>query len=118
MNSSELAVMRKTTTAFIAADYVDIIITRGISLLPKKRVRLIPQQDFVSNFVRKGDEAAFAPRFILLAEWNADIREDDKFTYEGVIYIVTALHDRTNKYEFKADIRTGIGPYDVYNSEE
>lgn len=118
MNATELAVMRRTTTGFIAADYVDVVIMRNGNPLPKQRVRLIPQQDFVSNFLREGDEASFAPRFILLAEWDADIHEDDTLTFEGIIYAVAALHDRTAKYELKADLRTGIGPYDVYNSED
>jgi hypothetical protein len=117
MDNSELAVLRRQTAAFIAANPVQITLNRnvrtpngkgGFTVSPtpqaEQTFRRIPVgqgQTQVSSRNVDGDEVQ--PKFVLIGYWDANIGNNDTFTLDGRNYNVDYVRD-TSQYETWAEV--------------
>ena len=121
MNPVELEVNRRATLAFIAADVVRLSL-REMKKVPNgsggfkydeqparepQSFRLIPQQDVMPT-IQTLDGVQVTPTFVLMGEFNADIRRWDVFELNGHKYQVVSPirpeHSVESRYFTKADV--------------
>jgi hypothetical protein len=115
LRSSELAVQRRISRAFIAADSVEVELTRPTrtpdgaggfetgpdTLLGPQRFRLLPQEDgATARSTAEGETAT--PEYILMGDSDVDVARWDKFTLGGRRYQVLYIDNR--QYEIKAEV--------------
>lgn len=119
MAVEELAVQRRLTTAFIARNPTDIILTpnsrqsngaggwRKVAGTPRvsQTMSLIPQTQWRGGAepTRTAEGEVDRIDYILVAEWNAVVAEDDTWTVGPVVYRVEFLFP-SNGYEVKAGV--------------
>lgn len=114
----ELAVMRRNTTEFIAADDREIVLTRTPRLdngtggtkagvptpLPAQTMRLLPQDASSSTERRLPDGAVVVPTWVLLGEYTADMKRGDTFPLpDGTTGEVVYVHEK-RAYEVKGEV--------------
>lgn len=117
IQADELVILRANTTAFINADYKDIILNRvtradngaggfteAEAPIAAQRMRLIPQQGNMSPLRETLDGEAVQPDYVLLGEWNADIQRWDTFEDAGRRYQVLFVHEKSS-YERKGEVK-------------
>lgn len=116
--TSELAVQRKITAAFIAAKFSMIALTpyvqqktttggrQGIAQTPRE-----PQRFHIIERVSTARSETHVPgglqneqEFTLLGNWDAVVEVHDRFTLEGNDWEVIAI-DHNNGYERRAAVR-------------
>lgn len=115
LRAAELAVQRKQTRAFIAADAVEVELTRrtrtddgaggvevgNATLLGPQRFRLIPQEDGATARVTAEGETA-TPEYILMGDSDVDVARWDEFVLGERRYQVVYIDNRG--YEIKAEV--------------
>lgn len=97
---SEVAIHRRNTTAFIAADPVTLVFEHykkeqtpggGYKIVAdgsvSLRVRLIPATESGEQ-VDTTSGKTIKLVYTVLAEWNADVRQRDRFTRDGEEYVL------------------------------
>lgn len=111
---------RRSTAAFIAADPIDLALSRPVwssdgaggriadtpLTLNAQRFRLIPQVD-AGLFRITADGRQVNPEFRLLGVYDADLQRGDRFDYNGATYEVVAIADKRD-YQTKAEV-TRVG---------
>jgi hypothetical protein len=112
----ELAVQRKLTAAFIAADSLQLALLRTPAVpdgaggvrsgptqtLPAQTLRLIPLGDGAQErFTRDG--VAVTPSYMLMGKHDADIQRFDEFTLDGRRYQVVFVN-QNQQYEVKGEV--------------
>jgi len=113
--AAELAVQRKISKFFIAADYLMIPLQRrprtpdgagGMTVgepvpLPAQRFRLIPQEDGATARTTSEGETA-TPEFILMGHWDCDMARFDEFELDdGRRFEIVYIDNR--QYEIKGE---------------
>lgn len=115
LRTSERAVQRRITRAFIAADAVEVELSRrtrtpdgagGVEvgpgvLLSPQRFRLLPQEDGATARVTSEGETA-TPEYMLLGDADVDVARWDEFELDGRRYQVVYIDNR--QYEIKAEV--------------
>lgn len=115
LRSAELAVQRRNTRAFIAADAVEVELSRATrtpdgaggfetgtpTLLAPQRFRLLPQEDGATARTTAEGETA-TPEYILMGDADVDVARWDTFTLAGRRYQVLYIDNR--QYEIKAEV--------------
>jgi len=115
---SEIDIMRAQTKAFIDADPKTILLNRLVKtpngsggfvsnwlpLMDNQVLRLIPQHGNMSPTRETLDGQAVQPDYVLLGEWNADIKRWDAFTDGGRRYMVLFVHEKAT-YEKKGEVK-------------
>lgn len=116
----ELQINRDNTAAFIAADPVELILTRVVKdedgaggyknvkhqMPNSQRFRMIPSNDRMPEVIASNGTYP-RPEYTLLGEWDADLMEDDEFEFQEVVYkIINPVRPvHTDKaYERKGDV--------------
>lgn len=102
-DAREIDYQRINTKIFIDSDPVDILLTHhirsrsdegGFTTTPavaasSQIFRLIPQQDVMSS-VQTPDGVTLTPTYVLLGEWNCDMRQWDTFEVNGVKFVIVS----------------------------
>lgn len=116
-NPTELAVDRRNTAAFIAADPTVILLTPRVRTKtgtggytwteqPPRRpqtFKIVESNSRARTDVRVIGGVSHQVEFTLLGHWDAVIGENDIFTHEGAEWEVLAL-DYFNGYEQRASV--------------
>lgn len=119
INRVELIMRRRVVKAFIKADVMPLVLTRELPAVKNPETggyvrasgdpSVLDPQDMriIQNVRRYTDglvnaEAGDIPNteYRLLAEWNADIEEDDTFIWEGEHYYVSGIHEARDESIF------------------
>lgn len=115
IRTAERDAQRRLTRAFIAADPVDVELTRRVRsddgaggvevgagvLLGPQRFRLIPQEDGATARTTAEGETA-TPEYILMGDVDVDVERWDEFELDGRRYQVLYIDNR--QYEIKAEV--------------
>ena len=118
---SELNVMRAQTKQYIAFNPDSVVLTRevrtpdgaggwtttGSTPLPPQVMRIIQQRESNGTERRNRDGEVVRPALVLLAEWDANIKRNDTFTWEGQtaeIVWVQALETSGGVYELTCEV--------------
>lgn len=115
LRTAELAVQRRNTRAFIAADAVEVELSRttrtddgaggfeqgSVTLLGPQTFRLLPQEDGATARTTAEGETA-TPEYILMGDSDVDVERWDTFTLAGRRYQVVYIDNR--QYEIKAEV--------------
>lgn len=117
----ELAVMRQQTNDYISWNPVDIVLHRSILVedgeggfepapgspedIVSQTFRLITQNESVNVVSQTIDGEEINPEFVLLGEYNADVKAGDWFTLADpeIVYDVKFVRDNRN-YEVWAGV--------------
>lgn len=114
----ELAVMRRNTEAFIAADDRQIVLTRTPRVengtggtragapapLPAQTLRLLPQDTSTSTERRLPDGTVVVPTWVLLGPHTADLKRGDTFPLpDGTTGEVVYVHEKKD-YQVKGEV--------------
>ena len=114
----ELRMMRRNTTAFIAADDRQITLTRTPRLnngtggtrpgtptpLPTQTLRLLPQAESTSTERTLPDGRVVKPTWVLLGDYTADMLRGDTFPLpDGTTGEVVYVHEKRD-YEVKGEV--------------
>lgn len=116
IGTGELAVQRRLTTSFIAADSMIVVLMRSVpgpdgeggtvlgapSPLPAQVMRLIPLQDGAAELMT-ADGVQISPTYMLMGAWDADMRRGDRFTAGGAHYEVASIN-QNRQYETKGEV--------------
>lgn len=119
---SEINYHRFNTKEFIDADPLEILLTHHSRVdtddggftrddsphIGTQVFRLIPQTD-VMPLVQTPDGVQLQPGYVLLGEWNCDMRRWDTFTLNGIDFVIVSpirpdFRDSDFVYERKADV--------------
>ena len=117
----ELSIMRAHTKQYIAYNPDSIVLTRevrtddgaggfttaGSTPLPPQVFRIIQQRESNGAERRNRDGEVVRPSLVLLAEWDADIKRNDTFPWEGQtaeIVWVQALETAGGTYELSCEV--------------
>lgn len=118
ISDTELAIQRRITRGFIAADSLEVTLERRTrsedgaggtisgspTVLPVQTLRLIPLGDRGGATQRTtADGVAVTPGYALLGEHTADIARGDEFTVNGRRYEVVFIGEN-RQYEVKAEV--------------
>lgn len=113
--AAELKAQRRVTSAFIEADWIDVVLQRsprtpdgagGVLVgdpvpQPAQRFRLIPQEDGATARTTAEGELA-TPEFMLMGEWDCDMQRWDGFTLpDGRRFQIVYIDNR--QYEVKGE---------------
>jgi len=105
-----LNVLRRNAEAFIRADPIMVTLERttkvesgaggfvksGPTALPPQRFRLVPWKRRLTDFTaRTANGAIPVTQYALVGNVRVDINRDDRFTYQGDVYIVDSLEPKT-----------------------
>lgn len=116
LSQTEYTIGVKSTQAFIAADYEDLVFSRTsrvsdgeggwtnvtpVSFGPL-RCRLVPQSDRVEE-VSTSDGRSLRPSFVLVALPTEDLQRYDRFDYKGDTYELASVRPDP-EYALKADV--------------
>lgn len=115
LRTAELAVQRRNTRAFIAADAVEVELSRmtrtddgaggfeqgSVTLLGPQTFRLLPQEDGATARTTAEGETA-TPEYILMGDSDVDVERWDTFTLAGRRYQIVYIDNR--QYEIKAEV--------------
>lgn len=95
----DLSILRKQTKDFIAANPSDIVVQRidtvadgsggvkkTLAPLPAQTLRLIKRNTSTAVFRRTIDGQEVQPDFVVLGEYDADMRTGDWFFMDGIKY--------------------------------
>lgn len=117
MPASENAVMRRQTTAFIAVYPLEIVLTRAdmvsddaggvkgtLTSLSAQIFRQITQPTNTQVFRRTIDGEEVQPDFVLLGEWDVDIRLGDWYMRNGAKHEIVYVRD-DRRYETWAEVK-------------
>lgn len=121
-DATEIDFMRINTKVFIDADPISLSLTHrtrtrsaeggwqnGAPGLPAAQMfRLIPLTD-VATSVQTPDGVQLMPAYVLLGQWDSDMRRWDTFTLNDVEYAIVSpirpeFRDEAFVYERKADV--------------
>lgn len=115
----ELSVQRQLTSAFIDADYVDVVLYRSGQVsdgaggfipgdpvpLASQKVRIITQgstgADSKARFTADGQQVS--PDYVLMGTYDADVERWDIFFLDGREYEVVFVN-QNRQYEVKAEV--------------
>lgn len=118
ISAAELAVQRRVTKEFIAADSLEVALERPVrtadgaggtisgspTVLPVQVLRLIPLGDRGGATQRTtADGVVVTPGYALLGQHTADIARGDEFTVNGRRYEVVFIGEN-RQYEVKAEV--------------
>jgi hypothetical protein len=114
VNPTELNVLRKQTTAYIAANPVAVALVRTVLVddgaggkkpasvgpLSPQTVRIIQQNDLRTGVERRTVAGEVVrPTLAMLTEWNANVEEGDTFTWNDlsleVVWITDLGYEKT-----------------------
>ena len=118
--TKEIAGLRRGTTAFIEHDPRDVALWRVVAVpngsggfLPAvggyiypQRMRLIPTDanGGTGTERRLGDGTLVTPNWVLLGEWNAEVRREDRFAFpDGRIARIVYVQEK-RAYQTKAEV--------------
>lgn len=117
---SELDQMRKQTKQYINFNPKTVTLTRpdkasdgaggtlpAATPLPPQVVRIIQQREGSGTERRNSDGEVVRPSLVLLAEWNADVKEDDFFDWNGMraeVVYVQKLETGGGTYELSCEV--------------
>lgn len=116
IRAGELALQRRITKAFIAADSLEVVLLRRTATddgaggtvygppaaLSPQVMRLIPLGSIV-NEQTTADGRQVTPTYALLGEHTADVQRWDQFEVDGHTYEVVMLQ-QNSQYEVKAEV--------------
>lgn len=116
IGTGELAIQRKLTASFIAADTMSVVLMRSVpgpdgeggtvlgapSPLPAQVMRLIPLQDGAPELMTS-DGVQISPTYILMGAWDADMQRGDRFTVGTGHYEVVSIN-QNRQYETKGEV--------------
>lgn len=119
LSAAELAAQIRQTAAFIAADPVDLSVSRyavarvpgggkaptGSPTITSRRVRMIPAGD-VNEVSSASGSHAERREWVLLGLPDVDIKEGDQFTYMGYGAKVETV--TVGQYELKAQVVSNV----------
>lgn len=114
----ELRVLRRNTTAFIAADDRQVTLSRKATAttgtggsrpgaavpVPTQTLRLLPQDASSSTERSLPDGRVVKPSWVLLGDYTADLRRGDTFLLpDGTTGEVVYVHEKRD-YEVKGEV--------------
>ena len=115
IRAAELAVQRRITAEFIAADAQSIVLLRsprtpdgagGFEVgapvsQPAQTFRLLPQEDGATARTTADGESA-TPEYMLMGEWNCNMQRYDEFVIGSRRYQIVYIDNR--QYEIKGEV--------------
>lgn len=120
MGATELALMRKQTKHYIAQNKDDVVLLRPTKVddgagghtesdvpQPPQVMRIIQQREGSGTERRNRDGEVVRPDLVLLAEWDADVKRNDRFkwrSYTAEVVYVQALEDQGGVYELTCEV--------------
>lgn len=106
MEPMELKVLRRQTEAFIAENPTSIVMKRSVRTPNGKGgytivvtdqasqvFRIIPQQRSGHLSSRGIDGTVIKPEYVLIGKWDANVNNNDTFTFGGREYLVDHVQD-------------------------
>lgn len=116
MDATELRVLRRQTTSYIAANPESVSLVREVRLddgaggymegnpstIAAQTVRIIQKSESEATERRNRDGEVVRPSVVLLAEWDANVQVGDEFVWEGMRAEVVYISDM--KYELVCEV--------------
>lgn len=103
LTAADLAVIAADVAAIIAEYPQTVAFRRGDTVLPEQKIRIM-SSGFGSRY-RSEAAAELRGQVTVLGASDLDIKPEDRFTHEGVVYRVTAIHvDRRAFTQARADM--------------